>query len=277
MILSVYTLPNSIEKIKKTDFNVKKYSKFKYGDRESIEQFASILCEKYFPLIQNHRDKGKIFIASTPLVHAPSASHWLAISLSEQINIKLAKLSFPTSNYINILRSPGLYESADYSKLNALERSKVQSTQSKLLMQPLLKKEDLLIIINDIYVTGAQYREYLKSLSAVKNKKNVIWIYLCKIETSKGSEPKTIIEYFLNDNMFKDHDSVIKFLKKSRENSILPTKRLLLKLLNFDKVLLKSILLNINHNLKRQLYIYGISENIHMDKKLGLKLRYFNH
>ena len=262
VFISVYSLPNSFDELASSGLDLESYSRLKYGCAKAIDMFSAILLNQLQTKFDFHPNC--TYFTSTLLTSTPSASHWLAKGVVEKINRSNYYQNKPSVKYIDIVQKITKPEFQDYGKLSSKQRQQKQRRKISLLTLPIMKRNDLIIIVNDINVTGQQLKNQSRVFEDAHLVNQKIWLYLCKIN-EKGSAINPKMEDYLNNYAFPTDESFLDFLIINRERgNLYPTKRLLLKILTMSNVLrLKSIAL-LNLDLRRQLFNYAISENMHL-------------
>jgi len=274
MLLYLFSLPNSEAKIAKGGLDLTVYSRFKHGCIESTRILATDLAKK----LLNETDllEGITYFSSTLKTGAPSASHWLANDVVKEINNVAFEKKKTSVRYMDLLQAPREPVFKDYSRLDSKDRHKAQGLQLPLVTVPDLPNNSNLVIINDVYVTGAQYEKQKQILKqAGINAKRIYWQYIAKFQNKGRRSLNTRLENYMNNYAFPNDRAFLSFLKdRNSLNAIYPNKRLILKILTMEEKSRRKVILLLNKGLRRSFLDYALLENMHLNSNTseGLEL-----
>ncbi|HVX24449.1 MAG TPA: phosphoribosyltransferase family protein [Candidatus Saccharimonadales bacterium] len=130
-------------------FRPEVYSRFKYGDGEAVNHYASLLAEN---LLERYGDTiGDSFIAGSASKHVPTA----AAAISRALLTKLTLLHRPPAGAFRIDRA--VVRAGDYSQLPEQERVRMTAGNGLALPEAALSeiKDSPLLVVDDIRVTGS--------------------------------------------------------------------------------------------------------------------------
>lgn len=263
---------------KKINNDIKKYSKFKFGDVASIEYFSSKLTDIFIRELyngsvlralfeQSKREGSYVYLQSPGIRNVASSSYYLMTSVAEKVNAWAACNMLPTMIKKPIVRlSSGI---ANYAELSEEKRkNRVKSTVSLLPVSDYSDYPINVIFIDDVEITGCtKNRARAEILKGGALSFNSFFIYqtcptLARLDAS--------VEHMMNQFEVKgvlDHH-VISILSHKDYQPVQRMLRLLLHPSNRSEWSNFAENMVPDHSLKR-IYFSALSNDYHLMKKAG--------
>lgn len=233
---SVYKLPaNKNQLLKLSDITTlgSKYSQMKYGSQLAIRDFAEMVYSQYEKDFDYKN--GDLYITSTLTSDIDSSSHFIARELQEIINRKRLKLNLKSCKYIELLARKKILISSDYGKVQN-KKDRIQSQGNmELITYPNLKSDDLLLVINDCFVTGAQWELQEELLRSNRLTSLINYYYIIKFTESNGNFDISVEDLLNNYEVNNDLDFLNLIIKLSKDKQLTWNKRTLLRSLNLNQ------------------------------------------
>lgn len=246
---------HKIDNEKLLPFDATLYSKFKFGDSESTEQFAIALAKAFVKenkslLLQNT----DIVFLPSPFNHIPTASYHLSQLFKQEVNQFLFQHQKKSLLESKIHRYKTY--SQDYGNLNFEERINLISSDTYHIDTKFLTNR-LCIFIDDIKITGSHELIIKKIIQQNNIEGEFMFVYFAEL-TNKTISPT--FENYLNYYYVKGNEEIIKILntKNVKYNT-----RCIKYLLN-EQNSIKSLILEVQKSTLQNLVDYAIGNNYHL-------------
>lgn len=236
-LVSIYTLPaDKKELVNSSDIIslAKRYSEMKYGSRTKIREFAKLMFKKYEKDFEYQ--EGELYIASTLTSDIDSSSHLIAKELQKIINRKRLKHNLKSCKYIELLARKKILVSSDYGKVQNIEDRMRSQSNMELITYPNLKSNDLLLVINDSYVTGAQWKLQDELLRNNGLSSNINYYFIIKFEKFNSNFDISVEDFFNNYLVKTESDFINLLFELSQARQLSWNKRTILRSLNFEQL-----------------------------------------
>lgn len=158
-----------------TELDRETYSKFKYGSIEASKQLAARLSQFLETSISFEASQKPLFTSSA-FKHIPTASNLLTSHLLQILS--------PTNSLERIKVHRMNISDHDYAKLSAADRFE-HSRQVKLYVETTELVGRDVIVVDDVYFTGAHERNLIQLLSPYA--RSVTFLYLINLEDAADS------------------------------------------------------------------------------------------
>ncbi|MGL4758459.1 MAG: phosphoribosyltransferase family protein [Patescibacteria group bacterium] len=266
-----------IVEVNNKDFNADKYSELKHGSISSVKHFARTLADEVFQELCHWLDSGyeydELAISPLPCKEVVTAAFQLTREFVFRFNILLDQKRMNSAVFLPFYKfeaSTG-YGSL-YPQMNQNQREKVLESLQFSVDFNRLKRIKRLILIDDIYVTGANARKVKSYLDEGNFQGEAKFVFLAKVEDSFAkSYPE--IESILNNQLIK---SPFDFLTLIRKNDFEWNVRVLkqifeLPLLEFKKFIECTVISLGDDIFLMELYYLSLSMNIQGDDRFKLQ------
>lgn len=182
-------------------FDPEKYSRFKFGCKDSAREFGMELANKFinseiYTEICNkiRSNNNRIVVMSSPYVHVPTATFAMKDYFIREVNAKLVEDGLAPVLETKVYRKSSYKE--EYGEMNKEQRFKVLGDDSFYVDATLLKG-NVCIFLDDIVITGAHEYRMLNMLEKqnLHNTEDNYFLYFAEL-TSHETNP--VIENYLN-------------------------------------------------------------------------------
>lgn len=196
-------------------FDIEKYSKFKFGCKDSAREFGTELAKKFIAghlfrtlcLTANLWDK-RIVVLSSPYVHIPTATFALKDYFIRGINAALHQRDMQPVQECKIYRRSSYKE--EYGDMNKEQRYAVMANDNFYVDACFLEGK-ICIFLDDIRITGGHEHRIQKMLAASGLSTAInYFVYFAEL-TNKNCNPT--IENYLNYAYIKDLRCLDKIIK----------------------------------------------------------------
>lgn len=204
-------------------FSPAEYSKFKFGRQDTAAQYAKELFlafqDDYRSLVQGRN----VVVFPSPYSSIPTASYYIAKAFCDQLRSVSQKLAVNKVTLGKIVR--GVTYKQDYGELGLEDRFNLIKNDSYS-FETVFEKEDLLIFIDDISVTGSHQMVLEKLLRESKTSNPALFLYAIAVTNPKVcptienafnyasvSKKSDLVEIF-NHSDFSINTRTVKFFLK---------------------------------------------------------------
>lgn len=197
-------------------FSADKYSKFKFGCKDSAREFGVELAEKFISslqfriiILELNLNTRRVIILSSPYEHVPTATFALKNYFVRTLNAALVDKGLDPVLEAKIYRKTSYKE--DYGDMSKEDRFNLMKNDAFYVDANMLK-DNICIFMDDIIITGAHEHHILKMLEQHNLHKSPYNYFLYFAElTNPLTNPK--IENFLNYYFVKDLICLDKIIK----------------------------------------------------------------
>ncbi len=257
---------------KQLPFNAAQYSKFKFGDAESTNQFSLELATAFIEqnktfLLQNT----DIVFLPSPFNHIPTASYHLSQLFKQEVNRFLFQHQKKSLLESKIHRYKTY--SQDYGNLNFEERLNLISSDTYHIDTKFLTNR-LCIFIDDIKITGSHEMIIKKIIQQNNIEGEFMFVYFAEL-TNKNIAPT--FENYLNYYFVKGNTEIIDILNSK---NVKYNTRCIKYILN-EQNPIKSLILEVQNSTLQTIVDFAIGNNYHLMEEyknnLNLIIKHINY
>lgn len=209
---------NMVCDISKRDFDFGAYSEFKHGGINASKKFARILAQDVllqFPDFFENYNYDELAIVPFPFKELNTAAGQLCNQLIKYLNLHLTIEGQAPAIILNMYKFPGQASQEHYyPTLNYEERQAILANCDICIDVNRLMKIKKLLIVDDVFVTGASADKVKSYLNAIGYEGEVKFIYISKIDPVTAKETPQI-ESMLNHYSVKVPLNILDLIKKS--------------------------------------------------------------
>jgi FMN phosphatase YigB (HAD superfamily) len=241
---------NEFSSLDEISFNLRDYSKLKYGSGLIAKKFGKALSKGLYYSVEFDKflkqvGSKKIVISSAPYKYIPVAATALQKEVIKNLNILLSKENKGSLEDLKVFR--GHSYNMDYGSLTKEGRDKALSSDSFHIDSDFIK-DKALILVDDVRITGAHERRMESLLKRVGYQGEVLYLYFAEY---KGDSNASIE----NDLNFASLDGGLNTLKSiiDNENFIFNT-RATKYILSYNFEDFKSFIISMSPDFIEELY-----------------------
>lgn len=198
------------------DFDFDAYSQFKHGSISAAKKFARIMTRDlmvHFPDMFTEYKYDELAIVPFPFKELKTAAGQLCREMVKYLNLHLDIEGLPPAIIINMYKFPGKpSEEHHYPSMNYEQRQKILANCDICIDVNRLAKIKKLIIVDDVFVTGASAVKVQKYLETLGFEGEIKFVYIAKIDpdTAKYSPQ---IESVINHHFIKFPMDLLPFME----------------------------------------------------------------
>lgn len=255
-------------------FDPEKYSRFKFGCKDSARKFGTELAKK-FVNSEHYQDmcttlrakNNRIVVMSSPYVHVPTATFAMKDYFVRYLNAVLVEDGLMPVMETKIYRKSSYKE--EYGEMSKEERYKVMSADTFYVDANLLK-DNIRMFLDDIVITGAHEHRILSMLEKynLHESDDNLFLYFAELISH---ETNPVIENYLNYYYVTD---LIKLDKIIKNEPFIMNTRVVKYILDADHEQCKTFLCYQKYVFIHTLYHNAIGNSYHTIPDYAKNLNY---